>query len=192
MTELKVIKLVSVLASYFHGYEPRKGNNPRFESSFLLDPSNKAHAKAIKDIQAEAERVFKDKFPKIPLKKAKMGYGENDEDAKYGAGFFKVQAWSKLEDRPVIVNRQREPTVKGGKESVYSGATVNTSVSAFAWEYKDKESGMTKYGVSFNLRPVQFVEATPPFSERPEIDVDKEFEALGDAAEKASREDEFE
>lgn len=197
MSEIVVIKLPNVFASYFHGYAPRKGKNPRYESAFLLDPSKKEHAAAIKQIKAEAERVFKEKFPQVPLKKAKMGYGENEEDAKYGANMFFVQTWSKLDDGPpVIVNRQREPTVKGGNESVYAGATVNTSTNAFAWSYVEKgedgSKGVTKYGVSFNLRPIQFVAKTPAFSERGEIDVDKEFEALGDAADKASREDEFE
>lgn len=186
MSETNVVKLKNVIASYTHVYEPRKGPRPRFESNFLLDPSNAEHAKAIAEIKKEAARVAKEKFgDKVDLKKLKLAWGTNPEDAKYGANLFFVQAWNK--DAPIVVDRARNPTFKRTeKEAVYAGATVNTSVTAFAWEFKEPESGLTKRGVSFNLRPIQFVEATPPFSERAEVDIDQEFEALGDAANKAS------
>lgn len=184
-----VIKLKNVIASYFYGYEPRKSARPRYESNFLLDPSNKEHAAAILAIKNEAVRVAKETFgEKVDIKKLKYGYGTNDSDAKYGADMFFVQAWNK--DKPIIVNRGRELTDGKSPESVYSGATVNTSVTAFAWEYTEKNAdgtkGMTKRGVSFNLRPIQFAEATPRFSQREDVDIDAEFEALGDASGKAA------
>lgn len=189
-----VIKLKNVLASYFHGYQPKKGAKPRYESNFLLDPSNKAHAATILAIKQEAARVAKEKFgDKVDLKKLKLGFGTNDEDSKFCPGFFFVQTWSKLDDGPpIIVNRGREPTNGKDPESVYAGATVHTSTTAFAWEFTEKgedgSKGITKRGVSFNLRPIQFVEKTPAFSQRSEIVIDEEFEALGDAANKASGE----
>lgn len=190
MSEANVIKLKNVIASYPHVYEPRKGKNPRYESNFLLDESNAEHAKTIAAIKQEAARVAKEKFgDKVDLKKLKLAWGNNPEDAKYGAGMWFIQAWNK--EPPIVVNRGRELT-KSSKdpEAVYAGALVNTSVTAFAWEYKEEESGMTKRGVSFNLRPIQFVagvkEGYPAFSQRAEVDIDQEFEALGDAANKAS------
>lgn len=188
-TKPNVIRFKNVIASYANVYQPRKGKD-RHDCNFNFDPSNKDHAAKILEIKQEAARVAKEKWgEKVDLKKLKMGFGTIDEDAKYCPGWWFLQTWSK--DAPYVVNRSNEIT-KGRKdpESVYSGATVNSSTTAFAWEYAEQKNGvptgMIKKGVSFNLRPIQFVEATPEFSDRAAVDVNEEFEALGDAANKAA------
>ncbi len=189
-TKPNVIRFQNVIASYANVYVPHKGKD-RYDSNFNFDPSNKDHAAKILEIKTEAARVAREKWgEKVDLKKLKLGFGMIDEDAKYCPGWWFLQTWSK--DAPYVVNRSNEITKsRKDAESVYSGATVNSSTSAFAWEYAEvdkagNKTGMVKKGVSFNLRPIQFVEATPEFSERAAVDINDEFTALGDAANKAA------
>ena len=128
-----VIRFKNVIASYAHVYEPRNGK--RYEISFQFDPSNKDHAAAILAIKTEAARVAKEKFgDKVDLKKLKLGFGAIDDDAKYNPGWWALQTWCKKEDVPIVVNRSNEVTKsRKDAEAVYSGATVNSSTTAFAF-----------------------------------------------------------
>jgi hypothetical protein len=196
-TEKKIVKIKNGRASYPYLYKPRPqagGKDPRYEMSVLLDPSNKDHAAKILELKNEAARIAKDFHgEKVQLSKLKMPWGVVPEDAPFCAGWFFLQMWSK--DRPVIVNRANEPTVsENDPEAVFPGATVNTNPTFFGWKYTEKETGMTKIGVSANLRTVQFVSGDPKkdrFGGRAPIDVEDEFEAIGNAAAAVSGADPF-
>ena len=43
-----------------------KGQAPKFQATFLLDPSDKAHAGMIKAIKKEAKRIAMEQFGEIP------------------------------------------------------------------------------------------------------------------------------
>jgi hypothetical protein len=189
--EKKILKIKGGLLSYTYVYEPRPqagGKPPRFEASVLLDPSNAEHAAKILELKNEAARIAKDYHgDKVQLSKLKMPWGIVAEDAPYCAGWFFLQMWSK--DRPVVVNRANEPTVsESDPQAVFAGATVNTNPTFFGWKFTEKETGMTKIGISANLRTLQYVSGDPNkdrFGGRSAVNVDDEFEAIGDAAGKA-------
>lgn len=182
-----VIKVKGARLSYPFVYKPRganKNKDPRFEASFLLDPSNKEHAATIAALKNEAAAVAKakwgDDFKKLKLK---LCFNTNPEDAAYCPGWFVLQTWNK--ERPLIVTRANVPTVsENDKEAVFAGSYVNTNTTFFPWEFKDPDTGMTKRGVSANLRSIQFVSgsAEDRFSQRGSVNADDEFEAIGEAA----------
>jgi hypothetical protein len=185
-----IVKITNALASYAHVYTARSidgdEKKKRFSMTALLDPSNATHQKQIKAVKAEALRVGKEKFPNIPENKLEMPYG-TCEDTDVKPGWFFVKMWNST--RPLVVNRNNEPTAEGDAESIYSGATVNTNPTFFAWEFTNKDGKVMKRGVSANLRSTQFVAATPPFGRAAPV-ADEEFEALGDQAD-ANSEDEW-
>lgn len=188
-TEKKVVKLTEARASYPYIYgEGRKqaaGKKPRWESTFLLDPSRVDHQKQILEIKQEVARVAREFHgDKIDIKKIKLPFSTLADDAQFCPGFFAVQAWSN--ERPLVVSRARVPTVKEtDNEGVFAGAWLNTNLTFFGWSFVDQETKMTKKGVSANLRAIQYVKGDPStdrFGGRAPIDVEDEFEALGDAA----------
>jgi len=66
-----VIKLKNVRLSFPHIFKPKafeKDKEPKFQATFLLDPSDKDHAKAIREIKAQAKKVLIEKFGEMPEK----------------------------------------------------------------------------------------------------------------------------
>lgn len=188
MSTSEIIKIPNARFSFpqiFKAKAFREGQDPRFEGSALLDPSDKEHAKVIKTILAEAEAVVKDKFGgKVP-KKLKFGFGyANGDDFKVGGVTFHsdVKEYDGYEDmfylsasnktRPTVVDRQRNPlTEEDGRP--YAGCYVNMSVTLWA---QDNEFGQR---VNANLRAVQFVKDGEAFGVKP-VDAEEEFDEIED------------
>lgn len=188
MATSDVIKLPNVRLSFarlFQAKAFREGQKKRFEASFLLDPSDKAHAAKIKEILKQAEAVVKEKFGgKVP-KKLKFGFGYADgDDFKIGnvtfhsdvkeydgyEGMFYVSTANTT--RPTVVDRHRNPlTEEDGKP--YSGCYVNGSITLWG---QDNEFGQRVNG---NLRAVQFVKDGEAFGVKP-VDADEEFDEIED------------
>lgn len=158
-------------------FEPkafRPGQDPRFEATFLLDPSDKAHAEIIKSIKAEGSRIamehFNGKLPKGLV--TCWGDGNTKEYDGY-AGMFYLSSSNKT--RPTVVDRDRTPlTEADGKP--YAGCYVIGTITLWVM---DNEFGKR---INANLRAVQFVKAGDAFGAQP-VEADSEFEPLDDDVE---------
>lgn len=173
-TTSEVIKLTNVRLSFPRLFQPksfRPGQDPRYEATFLLDPSDKAHAEHIKQIKAEANKILKAKYgDKIPNSiKENLCFGSGDKKDYDGyAGMFYLSASNKT--RPVVVDQKRNPlTADDGKP--YAGCYVNASVTLWVM---DNEFGKR---VNANLRGVQFYKDGEAFGVKP-VDAEEEFEDL--------------
>lgn len=176
----------------------REGQKPRFESSFLIDPSSKAGAAKIKEIFAAAEGVIRAKFNgKIP-KKLKFGFGYSDGrpfkigGVEFNPGTDGVKDYDGYEDmfyvssanktRPVVVARDgRTPlTEEDGKP--YGGCYVNGTITLWA---QDNEYGQR---VNANLRGMQFHSNGEAFGVKP-VDAEEEFDEIEDLDDDAGPDD---
>ena len=130
------------------------GQSPKFQATFLLDPSDKAHAKAIKEIKTEAKRIVAEAFGETPkgLKKC-FGLAKNhDKKKEYDGyeGMFYIATSN--ETRPVLVDRKRQKLDEvDGPAVLYAGAYVNTVITL--WTQDHPVGGK---GINANLRIVQF------------------------------------
>jgi hypothetical protein len=186
-----VIKLVEWRGSFLQldkakSFKP--GQDPRFEATFLGDPTREDHAKQIAEINFNAIELIKaqwgEEFLAIVRDKKKKGeptglemcFGLADLHPKkskydgYKGQFYIVTANS---DRPTVVSRGLEPVVPGNKQWPYSGAYVNTNVTLWC---QDNWFGKA---IRANLRIVQFNKDGTPFGAG-QADANKEFTALGD------------
>ena len=183
LKEVVVIKVQKARLSFPRLFVPKAfsvGQKPRYEATFLLDPSNKEHAATIAQIKAEAKRVATEKWnDKIPKNLHKC-YGTAEEMGKeYDgyAGMFCIASANKR--RPRVLNRDRSDIVEDNGE-LYAGCYVNGSIDLWAWDYRDPESGkILKQGINANLRGVQKNSDGESFGVRP-ADVEEEFDALED------------
>lgn len=153
----------------------QNGGDPRFECSFLLDPSNAVHAQNIKDAKAAglkvATAVFGDPLPEDLVTCITKGDRKNYDGYK---GMVVIATHQK--DRPVIVNRSRVPVREGEKEAPYSGCFCIGKVSF--WAIKNQYVPR----VSANFKGLQFVKDGPAFGGAAPIDAEEEFEALEPAS----------
>lgn len=177
--EVVVIKLPKVRLSFPRLFVPKAfspAQEPRFEATFLLDPSNKAHAGVIAQIKSEAKRVATEKWGANLPKALKKCYGLADESGKeYDgyAGMFYIASANKT--RPRVVGPDRVDLVESDGKP-YAGCFVNATVSLWAWG-----PNVGGHGLNANLRGVQFVEDGDAFGVRP-VDAEEEFDALEETA----------
>ena len=171
-----IIKLANVRLSFPRLFRPRAfqpGQDPRFEATFLLDPSDKAHAASIKEIQDTAQAILEEHFNgKVP-KGVVMCFGDADEDDKEYDGYqgmFYISTSNKT--KPTIVGRKLEELDEQSGVP-YAGCYVNTNLTLWVM---DNQFGKR---VNANLRIVQFVRDGEAFGVRP-ADAAEEFEVLDD------------
>ena len=183
MTKVKkedptVIPLKNVRLSFpnlFKAVAFEAGKEPRFQAAFLLDPTDKDHAKAIKQIVAEAKRVMTEAWGEVPEKdeyRRCYGYAKNHpKKRKYDGyeGMFYVDAANTI--APTLIDRRKQEVVEQDG-TLYPGCYVNTNVTF--WAYDHPKGGK---GLGCNLRIVQFF---------------KDGEAFGNAKASADEMDEVE
>ena len=162
------IDLDVVRLSFPHLFRPKAfqvGQDPKYQATFLMDPSDKAHAKAIKTIKKEAKRIAIEAFGDVPkgLKKC-FGLAENDETkSQYDGyeGMFYVATSNT--DRPVLAGKKRDRLDEvDGPTLLYAGAYVNTVITL--WVQDHPQGGKR---INANLRIVQFVKNGEPFGRAP-------------------------
>lgn len=176
MATSEKIPLVNVRLSFpklFKAKAFQEGQDPRFEAAFLLDPSDKAHAKTIKLIEETAKTLLTEHFGKTIPKGIKYCFGLSEDAGKeydgYEGMFFITSA---TKQRPVVVGRDRAPLAEeDGK--IYAGCYVNANITLWV---QDNQFGKR---VNANLRSVQFVKDGEAFGVEPVV-ADDEFEALED------------
>jgi hypothetical protein len=155
------------------------GQTPRFEASFLLDPSNKDHAATIATIKDEAAKLVKSANLNPKDFKLCFGPGESKRYEGYEGMFFVT---SSNTNRPTVVNRARAPVAEGDQQAPYSGCYVIGSITLWLQN--------NAYGkrINANLRAVQFVKDGQAFGVAP-VNAEEEFEALEPAATAGSASD---
>ena len=175
------IKLQNVRLSFPRLFVPRAfnpGQDPRYEASFLLDPSDKNHAATIKEIEAVADEIAKEMWPKkIPAALARC-YGLANEDAKkseydgYEDMFF-ISTSATQNTPPLIVDAGRNPLIiENGVEPKipYAGCYVTASITLWT---QDNQFGKR---INANLRAVQFKKDGEAFSGVKPVDIDDELD----------------
>lgn len=142
-----------------------QGMTPKFQATFLLDPTDKAHAGMIKAIKKEAKRIALEAFGDIP-KGLKKCYGlaeDHDKKKEYEGyqGMFYIATSS--DTRPVLVDKLRQPLDEvDGPALMYAGAYVNTVITL--WTQDHPVGGK---GINANLRIVQFAKNGESFGRGP-------------------------
>lgn len=168
MPTSEIVKLQNVRLSFPRLWKPksfRKGQEPRFESSFILDPSDARHAKMIEEIEEQARLIAvaewgDDRPKKLPLC---FGLAEDlDKDYSGYEGMWVIATATPKDNPPTVVDRGRrdlkpEPmetdngVVMIDPKIPYAGCFVNSNVTLWT---QDNEFGTRING---NLRIVQYV-----------------------------------
>jgi hypothetical protein len=164
-------------ARLFNPKSFQEGQPPRYEATFLLDPSNKEHAAVIAKIKETAKALLTEHFGGEIPKGVKPCYGSGDEKEYDGyEGMFYISTSNR--SRPTVVDRQRNPLAEADGKP-YSGSYVIGSITLWVMD--------NKFGkrVNANLRAVQFVKDGEAFGVKP-VDAEDEFEALPDDVDTSS------
>jgi len=180
------IRMKEVRLSFPRLFTPKsftEGQPPRFEGSFLLDPSNKQHAKIIDKIVATAEELLLEEFNgKIPnsveccfqyadgsvIEIGTLEWRGKKKSYDGYEGMFVISSSNKT--RPTVVDRDLTPLVEDDGKP-YAGSYVNASITLWT---QDNQYGKR---VNANLRAVQFVKDGDAFGVRP-ADAEEEFDVL--------------
>lgn len=143
----------------------------KYQATALLDPSNKAHAATIKQLQDAAADLLKQAgLEREDLLSVCFGNGDKKKYDGYKGMIF-LQASNEV--RPTLVDRNRNPVAPGDKQFPYSGA--HGILTCTLWLQNNKFGKR----INANLRALQFVKDGPAFGVAP-VNADDEFEALGD------------
>lgn len=178
MADSEKITLKNVRLSFPRLFEPRafeEGQKKRYEATFLLDPTDKEHAKTIKEIKKQAAKVAREKWPNGIPKRLPTNFGLADEEGlEYDGyeGMFYFRTARPGDSRPTVVNRDRTP-LSAEDGVIYAGCYVNATVTIWA---QDNQFGKRLNG---NLRAVQFVKDGEAFG-APPVDAEEEFDELPD------------
>lgn len=180
----KQIMLRNVRLSFPQIWTPKafqEGQAPSFQASFLLDPTNQAHAKVIAEVKAETTDICAKYWGEVP-KGVKKCFGLADTidpttelPVKPYEGYKGMFYFASANKRRFqIVDRDgRTPlTEKDGKP--YAGCYVNALVSL--WTSDHPKGGKR---VSANLLTMQFVKDGTAFGAAP-VEASEVFEALED------------
>lgn len=177
------------------------GAKPRWEATFVLDPSDAQQASDIKKVLEKAAIMAKEVYGKVPLAIKELAAkfipgtkpidynvdrpddikvafidGDNEKYKDYAGykGMFVIPAHnSKL--RPDVVNRAGAKVKRGEAQYPYDGCNVRGSITLWIQVGETER----KYGrrVGINLRGVQFVSDNQAFTQDV---IDDEFDALED------------
>jgi hypothetical protein len=155
-----------------------EGQDPRYEASFLLDPTHKGHAKVIAEIRKVAAEVAKEHWNgKVP-KDLKPCFGDDGHGKEYDGyeGMFVISTNKKESDgRPLVVDSEGNPVQPGDSEFPYAGCYVLGTISL--WTNEHAKGGKR---VQANLRGIKFLKDGAAFSGVAPVDADNEFGDYGD------------
>jgi len=162
-----IIQLKEVRLSFARLFTPkafRQGQTPRYEATFLMDPSRKDHAKMISTIKKTAKEILSEYYggaDKIPVKKLEYCFGDADDDGiEYDgyAGMFYIRTSNQT--KPKILDRNKAELDEASGRP-YSGCYVNTNITLWVM---DNDFGKR---VNCNLRIVQFNKDSTAFGAKP-------------------------
>ena len=155
-----------------------EGQEPRYEASFLLDPTHAGHKKVIAKIEAVAEEICKEHWGgKVP-KDVQYCFGHDGNGKEYDGydGMFVLSSNKKESDGRVTILDSNENQVQpGDDEFPYAGCYVYGTISL--WTNQHPKGGKR---VQANLRGIKFLKDGAAFSGVAPIDPETEFEDYGD------------
>lgn len=155
-----------------------EGQEPRYEASFLLDPTHPGHAKTIKLIKETAATICKEHWNgKVP-RDLKPCFGNDGMGKEYDGypGMFVLSSNKKQSDgRVLILDGNGNPVEAGEPGFPYGGCYVHATISL--WTNEHPKGGKR---VQANLRAIKFAKDGEPFSSVAPVDADNEFEDYGD------------
>lgn len=183
-----IIPLKNVRLSFPNLFKPvafEVGKEPRYQAAFLLDPSDKDHAKMIKAIKVEARRLMEAKWGEVPEAdeyRSCFGLAKNHPKKRKYEGYegrFYIDTSNTT--APTLLDRRKNEVVE--QDGVlYAGCFVNTNISL--WVYDHPKGGK---GISANLRIVQFFKDGDAFGtgrasadEMDEVEIDDDDSAVDD------------
>ncbi len=181
-----VIKLKRVRMSFPRLYKPRafrEDQEPRFEGTFLLDPSDKMHAKHIEEIAEVGEAIALEVWPKAIPKSLVPCYGLSDEanpPLEYDGytGMYFVRTSANLKNPPRMFDQGRnelliDPQTGAEPRIPYAGCYVNATITLWVMN--------NQFGkrINANMRLVQFVADGEAFGAKP-ADPEEELDILDD------------
>lgn len=161
-----IVKLKDVRLSFPILWRPRAfeaGKEPQYQATFLLDPTDSAHAKMIKQIKKAARDVIAQTWGEKP-DDLNLCFGLADKHKKkrkydgYKGMFYLASA---NVNKPTLVDRKREDVVESDGV-LYAGCYVNTNITL--WTYDHPTGGP---GIGCNLRIIQFVRDGEAFGNAP-------------------------
>lgn len=175
-----VIKLKNVRLSFPHLFKAKRfddNQDAKYQATFLLDPTDKDHAKMIKEIKTQAKKVLEAKFGEVPDKdELKLCYGLADnhpKKKKYEGYKGKFYIATSNTIAPTCIDRRKQEVIEADGV-LYAGCYVNTNITL--WPQDHPIGGK---GVNANLRIVQFYQDSEPFGiakatsdEMDEVDID--------------------
>ena len=173
------IKLENVRLSFPVFYKPKSfavGQDPKYQGTFLLDPSDKAHAKIIKTIKKEAKRIVIEAFGEVPkgLKKCYGLAADHDKKKDYDGyeGMFYIASSNTT---PPVLADQHKKAMDEADNKFYAGCFVTTVITL--WTQDHPVGGK---GVNANLRIVQFQKDGEAFGGNAPAKIDEELSELDD------------
>jgi len=144
----------------------------RYQATYLLDPSDKAHAKQIKMIEAAGEAIGNEEWDgKIPkLKGRAYGYEDDLEGKIYDGyeGMFWVKTSKGEEEGRVTVVDQNNDPLTADDNKVYNGCYVDATLTLWT---QDNSWGKRING---NLRAIKYRGPGEAFGRAP-IEAEDEF-----------------
>ena len=173
------IELNNVRLSFPVFYTPRSfapGQTPKYQGTFLLDPSDKGHAKTIKIIKKEAKRIVMEQFGEIP-KGLKKQFGlakDNETKAEYDGYQDMFYVSCSNTTAPVLADRDTKKLDEADNK-FYAGCFVNTVITLWCQDHP-----VGGKGVNCNLRIVQFLKDGEPFGGNAPAKIDEELKELDD------------
>lgn len=186
-TEPLRIRLENVRLSWPHLDAPSSikqadgsASKPKFQATFILD--KKEHKATIEKLKKLIDRAQIEKFGRVvKLKNCCLQEGADkvDKNGDFFDGYSEdvMSIIAKSDNRPAVVDGQKNTVQKGDAKWPEGGDYVNASIDIFA--YKHAVGGM---GVSASLRAVQYNREGVKFSGS-NVDLDEEFETVSDGAE---------
>ena len=134
-----VIKIRNARLSFPRLFTPksfRKGQEARYESTFLLDPSDESHAETIREIEEAADAILEEHYGnKLPRTLVRC-FGMTDDLEKTYDGYedmWMIATATPQAHPPVVVDRGRKALEKNEDTGVepkipYAGCYVNTNI----------------------------------------------------------------
>lgn len=191
----ELIKMKDVRLSFPRLWKAKafqEGQEPRFEASFLLDPSKEAHKASIDEVEEAGKKLAIAKWGSVP-EDIKYSYGYADKNPtkkKYDGypGMFYIASANTTKPNIFGPNKTNNVWVglnEGDKFAPYGGCYVNTNITLWT------QSNKFGKAIRVNLRIVQFSKNGQAFSGAAPANPDDEIEGVGDApgAKQGSSED---
>lgn len=171
-----VIKLTNVRLSFPELFAPKAfqpGQKPKYQATFLLDPSSKEGAAQIKKIKQAISDLLNQHYGEGNVPKGiKVCLKDNEKEEKEYTGYDNM--WfvaTSNSNRPTVVNRDLTTLVEED-EVLYPGCIVNAS---FTMWVQDNQYGKR---VNANLRAVQFVKDDERLGGAAPVRAEDEFEVI--------------